>query len=408
MPVDPIVQLARIARDLALTPAQVHASAQRLEEDLPTLGSALDRIKADHADQVARIAQQYPQGFHALMDGQPAGHGQPSVRGFGDRPYTELTTANVEPERDRYQHLVAARNRDHGKGPEAGQGPRDGAGAARQLVYAARRVGRLLVDNGFLATFPLDGLKAPPGPGPARDKALTVPELRDYCLVIMANSSDPKLAALVWMLFRVFGARLVELCRLREADLNPARPSITLVGKGGPLRERPIHRQLALALQATMAGRPPAPEGQLLRNVRGTPFSAKTVEGWSRALHKHARWAEPYPLRVHALRHSTVRLIEGKGLDKSDAGFWIGHAPPKGTQSTDIYATDSTGQGRWDRGKKIAETAFGDLDGWPVLPENDILAAALETDLPLPAKTDPSRRRGKHPQKRGKYPRKSD
>lgn len=142
--------------------------------------------------------------------------------------------------------------------------------------------------------------------------------------------------------------------------------------------------------------------------MHGTAFSAKTVEGWSQDLHKDAAWAEPYPVRVHALRHSNVRLLEGKGLDKSDAGFWIGHTPPKETRVTDIYATNSTGQGQWDRGKKIAERAFGDLDGWPVLPENDILAPFLGTELPLPAKADPGRRRGKHPQKRGKHPQKSD
>jgi integrase len=381
--IDPILMLVRYAKDLGLTPDDLEHAAQEMRNGPTTLRTALGRI--DPA-QVAIIKKKYPQGYPTLMDGRPAEYGLPAIRGFGDRSYYDLTTANLAPMLTEYQHHVAAKKRARHGNSDAGRGPRDGAGAARQLGNAANAVAHLLVANHCLAVFPLAGLKAPKGPGSPRDKALSVAEVRDYCQIVLVNSPDPVMDAYVWILFRTTGARRIELERLREVDLNLDRPSITLVGKGGPRREIPIHRQLAQHLHDTMAARPPAPDRQLLRNTRGTPFKAKTVERWSKDLHHQAEWAAPYPMRAHTIRTTVARLIVGQGQDKSAAGLWLGHAPPRENRVTDIYAMDSTGRGEWDQNVSTLEAVFGPLDGWPVLPENDFLAAVLDVDLPLPPK----------------------
>jgi integrase len=293
--------------------------------------------------------------------------------------------------RDAYQQLVAARGRElaQSRGPRAGAGTRDGARAAAQLVYAARAVAKALVLANLLTSNPLQDLREPKSPGPPREKGLTDDELREYCSILLANSTDPELDALAWMLFRVLGARLVELSRIRDEDAVPSRPAVTLVGKGGRLREQPCHRPVLLLVLAAMRSRPPAANGQLLRLRSGRGFDRKYVEKWSRALHQRADWAVGFPIRVHALRHSTAQLARGhdRGGDVA-AGTLLGHAGATGMRSTLIYTAASTATSMWEDRLLLTEHCFGPVDGWPALVENDILGAVLDLDLPLPPVPD--------------------
>jgi site-specific recombinase XerC len=388
VPTDPLQGLIHYADDHGLTAVDMHHAADIKAQGTPTLGQAVAQL---NPGVLARIAKTAPQGLRTLLEGQPgeAELDLDPIPGLGDRPYIDLALPVLETMRDDYQQLVAARGRKRtatGKvKARAGAGSRDGSGAAAQLVSAARAVAAALVDQGLFANHPLLQLRAPKRPGALREKGLTEAEVREYCLIVLSASADPVLAALAWMLFRVLGTRLKELLALREIDLTVARPSVTLVGKGGAVRERPLHRPLAMMVAEVMGARPAAKGGQLLRTTSGTAFSVKDVERWSTWLHHSADWALGFPVRVHTLRHTAGHEVVSHGQDATAAGLWLGHAGPSRMRTTVIYTGSSTPLSAWEDCVAIAESSFGSLEGWPVLAENDYLSAVLDVDLPLPA-----------------------
>lgn len=242
----------------------------------------------------------------------------------------------------------------------------------------------LLVEHGKVSGNPLSKLKLPKAPGPARDRALSIAERRDWCRIIMLHDPDPVLAALVWMLWIIYGARNCEVERLREADFNVARSSLVLVGKDGPRRERPMHRPLAKLLNETLAARPHAPKGELLRGPTGHPVTGRTWDRWSELLHQWAPWAEGFRIGPYSLRHTTARQSIKLGFDTAATGRYIGHAVPGGLGVPANYGFDWTNAGTWDDCIVMAEAIFGSLDAFPVLSENDILGPILGLDLPTP------------------------
>ena len=321
---DPILFAARMMRELGLTGAQSLAAATIVMDGEPNLAALLASVPPAELDAIHR---RYPQGMAALLDGVPAEHELPPVAGFGPRQYTDFTTALVRPQMDLYQAHVAARLAHRNSLTRyAGSGPRDGYAAARQYRYAARGLAELLVRHALLPSNPLTRLPTPKAPGQARDRALTVQERRDFCRVVMLNSPDPVLAALIWILFAVLGARGVELQRLTGADLNVGRSSLLLVGKGGGRRERPLHAPVAVLLDQVLSQRPPAAQGRLLRSATGRPVTGRTWDGWSKILHRHAPWADGVAIGVHALRHSTARMVMASGYDTAETGRYLGHA----------------------------------------------------------------------------------
>lgn len=377
---DPILYIVSRMREVRLTAAQAEVAVRILADGEPNLFALL---RAAPAAELESIRVRYPQGLKALLEGVPTEHGLPAVEGFGSRPYSEFTTARVGPQLVLYQAHVAARlAQRYGPGGRAGSGSRDGYAAARQFRYAARAVAGLLLRHGLLASDPLPKLPVPKAPGRTRDRALTLQERRDFCRIVMLNSPDPVLAALTWILFAVTGARGIELQRLTQADLNPARGSVVLVGKGGGRRERPVHSPVVDLLTQLLSGRAPSPDGTLLRSEKGHPVTGRTWDGWSRRLHLHAAWAAGVPIGVHALRHSTARMVMEAGYDTAETGRYLGHAAPSGLRVTVLYTMDRTTQGDWEFSCAVAGRVFGPLDGWPLLPENDILDAVLGVGLP--------------------------
>jgi integrase len=230
-------------------------------------------------------------------------------------------------------------------------------------------------------------LKLPKAPGPARDRALSIAERRDWCRIIMLHDPDPVLAALVWMLWIIYGARDCEVERLKEADFNLARSSLVLVGKDGSRRERPMHRPLARLLHDTLAARPHAPNGELLRGPTGHPVTGRTWDRWSDLLHRWAPWAVGFRIGPYSLRHTTARQSIKHGFDTAATGRYIGHAVPGGLVVPANYGYDWTDAGTWDDCVVMAEAIFGSLDSFPALPENDILGPVLGLDLPTPPPT---------------------
>ncbi|MFW5469498.1 hypothetical protein ACOCJ4_05565 [Knoellia sp. CPCC 206435] len=399
---DPILIAVEVLRTLRLTGPQAEAAAHLVAQTEPSLREVLDSLPAA---EVAVIRKRYPQGLKRLLDGDPLEDGLAAIPGLGDRKFSDLTTATVQPLMALCQRRVAARMAASPSGPQPGAGPRSGYAAARQVRFAARAVASLLLRHDYLAKDPLTGLPTPQAPGPVRDRAFRVTERRDFCRTVMLNASDPELAAASWIIVSVYGAREVEVERLTEVSVNLDRGSIVLVGKDGPVRERPIHREFGQWLLDTMAARPPAQGGQLLRTIRGTPVNGHLWDNWSSLLHRFHPWVHGVRIGVHGLRHSTTRMVKAMGYEDAEAGRWLGHAAPSAARVDSIYTRDNSAAGEWAQCVDMAHDVFGPLDGWPALPENDILGAALGLDLPCPPKTShPKPRRPRQPagKKKGK------
>lgn len=380
---DPLHLFAKIGREMGLTPEQAHHSIDLWTDELPTLEHEWLRIAEPRR---AKIAHDYPQGLQTLLYGQPAAHGRPGVDGLADHPFTHLQLTRLEAMRDSYQALVQARKAaQRVTHPRVGSSSRDGAGSAAHLVFAAKAVGRELTKLGAFSSPPLAGLAPPAKATPVREKALTEQELREYLIIVLTHSPDPVYVALLWILFRVLGCRLSELVGLRASDVNPDRPSVVLVGKGGAARERPMHRPVLHLLLEVMGQRPPARDSSLLRSLDGVPFTRKLVDRWSTWLHKDADWAVGIPMRVHVLRHSAAHTLRAAGTDSTGAGHYLGHAGPTAMRVTSIYTGAATALTAFEDCLEMAQATFGPLKDFPVLPENDLLSAALGIDLPLPA-----------------------
>lgn len=378
-----LVQLATaMLRPLNLNRAQIRAVAERLIHGIPTLAVLIAPLPPD---QVAEIKRKYKQGWQVLLNGLQPEHGLPGMPGFADRPIDDLITPNVTSLAALYQQHVQADQAEKDKtrpgGPFAGRGPRDGYRAAGQVVYAARQIVALLLQHGKITGTPLAGLKVPPGPGPARDRALTLVERRQWCRIVVLHDPDPVLAAITWILWVMYGLRDVEVERLKEVDLNVARACLVVVGKGGGRRELPLHRPLARFIHDVMAARPHAPNGQLLRSPTGHPVTGRTWDRWSVLLRKHAPWAQGFRIGPYALRHTAARQPRKHGYDTAATGRLLGHTP---RETTATYTFDWTDLGTWDDAVDMIEALYGPLDGWPHLPENDVLGPVLGLDLPLP------------------------
>lgn len=326
-PFDVVDHLLTVARSIHATPAQLRTAADFLESGVPTLRQAWDGelTSAQRHD----VTKNYRKQVDDLLDGLPAQYDLPAVPGLGEVRITDLRASQLVVLRDAAQAHAAARLRQT-RTPRSGASSRDGAGAARHLVTAGKNVAALLVQEHLLGTTPFGTVTPPPRPDPAREMALTREEVREYCLILVCNTADPVLTAVTWMLFRVLGARLGELAGLKEIDVKPTRPSVTLVGKGGRRRERAVHRPLLQLALDVMRDRPPAPHGELLRTARGAPFNRKRAEEWSQALHQHAHWASGFNIRVHTLRHTTAHLIrDTRGDSTPPASTWATADPAR-------------------------------------------------------------------------------
>jgi integrase/recombinase XerC len=129
------------------------------------------------------------------------------------------------------------------------------------------------------------------------------------------------------------GLRVAELCSLDVGDVDVARRSITVIGKGSKQRQCLIHDRCAGAIRAWMDG-PRAvlagdesPSEALFFNRRGNRLGPRDVR---RLLDRRS----PVPTHPHALRHSfATHLLDG-GADLRVVQELLGHAS---LQTTQVY-----------------------------------------------------------------------
>jgi hypothetical protein len=374
MSLDPVDALDAFARTLRCTPQDIRRLAAQLENGIPTLRTTLADIEAKTG---RLVGGRYPQGRARLLDGRLPSDTLVELTVYGDLPYTALEPVRVQADLDRLvqacglQEVAKARTRGR---PFADADPRcHGGGAGRQYLWCAKEVERQLHTAGYLRSLTLNAIRDPRRPGASRSKNLTERELFDYLSAVLWRSSDPRLDALLWATYRVSLARGKELRQTDVTSVNMARPSLSVGGKGGKNRELPVHRPVLEAVLQLAAARPPAAScaaaEPLFRTRGGHRVSVKRAEQWSRALHDDCEWAQGHELRTHALRHTGSAAINSAAGPVAD-GLVLGHSRQAIYGTTGIYLPDVD---PFPQRREAVEAAFGPLDAWPRLPENDLL-----------------------------------
>lgn len=153
------------------------------------------------------------------------------------------------------------------------------------------------------------------------------------------NTKHPIRTKAIIFTFLLTGLRVSELINLRVGDLDLARGSVTVVGKGDKLRTTNLPKQLIEVLQAYLTAYNKTNKNELLfashdKNGNEKPFCAKNisniVEGYVNRLLGHKN------IRAHDLRHAfaSVHLTYGTKLEKIQQ--LLGHSS---YATTVIYAS---------------------------------------------------------------------
>jgi integrase/recombinase XerC len=127
------------------------------------------------------------------------------------------------------------------------------------------------------------------------------------------------------------GLRVAELCGLRPDDVDLARRSVTVWGKGSKQRQLPLNEASAEAVSAWVRDgrshlrRADSPDDALFLNRRGHRLAPRDVR---RILDRRS----PTPTHPHALRHTfATHLLDG-GADLRAVQELLGHADLATTQ----------------------------------------------------------------------------
>lgn len=232
------------------------------EADAAVIGRVLDflrqRANADPARAAGSLAavtireavEQYERGAMALM----ARGSQYTYRtwtrrlaaAYGDRPPGSISAGDLT---DLIaQHVVARQTEEDRR--------RTGRAAEENAVGAYRHLWTYLVEKGYAQTNVALKLRKPTRPEPRR-RGFTAEEAA--LLRLLARSGrDPLLDELTLSLAERLGLRRVELCRVRLSDVNFAKRTVEVWGKGDKYRTMPIPPALFGLIEVYLEDRRPA------------------------------------------------------------------------------------------------------------------------------------------------------
>ncbi|WP_431868245.1 tyrosine recombinase XerC [Nocardiopsis eucommiae] len=210
------------------------------------------------------------------------------------------------------------------------------AGASRSTiarrVAAVRALTRYLHREGVLATDPGPRLATP-------RQQRSLPTVLDEeqaasALEGLAPTTPVELRrhAVVELLYAT-GIRVAELCALDLADLDRARNTVRVLGKGDKERTVPVGAPALDAVDAwTTRGRPefvsPTPTGALLLGARGGRLGVRQAR---EDVHAHLR-AAGVDSAPHGLRHTAATHLLNGGADLRSVQEFLGHSSPRSTQ----------------------------------------------------------------------------
>jgi site-specific recombinase XerD len=211
---------------------------------------------------------------------------------------------------------------------QAGEGL--AAATVRRRVAALRRYFRWACDRGLSTADPTLGLSVPSGPR-RLPRVLRADELA-VMLDERGGDADPidlRDRAVLEVLYGS-GLRVSELCGLTTSSIEPDRPWVTVLGKGGRLRRTPLSEPSRVAVDAWVATGRPHLAGvdagdHLFLNRRGRPLTPRDVR---RIVDRRS----PVPTHPHALRHTfATHLLDG-GADLRVVQELMGHTDVATTQ----------------------------------------------------------------------------
>jgi integrase/recombinase XerC len=141
-----------------------------------------------------------------------------------------------------------------------------------------------------------------------------------------ADSKDGSRDRLIMELFYDTGIRETELIDLRCGDVDLARRTITVHGKGGKTRMVPISQSLCQRLAAIMT----EPDDSLFKTAKGGKMYPRLVY---RIVHKHLEKMQTVSQSSpHTLRHSFATAMLNNGAPIEAIKELLGHANLTATQ----------------------------------------------------------------------------
>ncbi len=212
------------------------------------------------------------------------------------------------------------------------------AGASRSTL--ARRVAAVRAFTRFLNREGL--LEEDPGPRlsvPAQQRSLPTVLEEGQAAEALSRTPDAdegpvpvRRRAVVELLYAT-GIRVAELCALDLADLDRARETVRVTGKGHKERTVPVGTPALDALDAWLTGARPdlltrASGNALFLGARGGRLGVRQARD---DVHAHLR-AAGVDGAPHDLRHSAATHLLNGGADLRTVQEFLGHASPRSTQ----------------------------------------------------------------------------
>ena len=133
------------------------------------------------------------------------------------------------------------------------------------------------------------------------------------------------------------GARVSEATKLTVGDVqfgsrSGHRPSVTLNGKGGKMRQTPVWPTTEQELEQLVAGR--ADSDAVFQNRNGEPYTRHGVYDLVRRTATRAPALAKKRVTPHVLRHTAGCMMVRAGVDINTIRVWLGHAS---IDTTNIY-----------------------------------------------------------------------
>lgn len=259
------------------------------------------------------------------------------VTEFADRKLTRVTATDVELYAAKAKQAAverhAARHQRLKHQPEyTSAGTRDGTGAQRSAIEAARAFFNVAIKDGLLRDNPARLVKLPPRK-PAQARAANDAQLAELWEAVISGGDDPELDALIVWFHLETGARRGGGVSLTRADLGLTNRETRLHEKGGTVVDQPVSMRLLRALDLHSRSRGSStPDGPVFVQKRrasdGSPrgITKSRYGTLTRRIRREVPWARERGWHPHDLRRTAITAIERLSGSTAVARLFARHA----------------------------------------------------------------------------------